>query len=148
MNRGPRLLLVDDDDNDLTLFRAAVAKAGLPITFEGVSNGQQAIEHLKHLRKPDGTPDVIVLDLRMPLKDGFDFLTWRKSSRFASVPVVVLTGLGDLRERERALACGANLVLEKPLKFRELVEVVRSIGTITFDNGRTTNGTVVGGSSL
>jgi DNA-binding response OmpR family regulator len=143
MNRGPRLLLVDDDDNDLTLFRAAVAKAGLPMSLAGVSNAQLAIDHLEHVRQPDLAPNVIVLDLRMPLKDGFDFLTWRKSSRFASVPVVILTGLGDLNERARALAFGANLVLEKPLKFRELVEVVRSIASISFESGKRTDCAVV-----
>ncbi len=134
MTHGLRLLLVDDDDNDLTLFRAAVAKARLPITVVGVSDGQQAIDYLDQQRHSGVLPDVIVLDLRMPLKSGLDFLAWRKSSPFASVPVVVLTGLEDLNEQERALACGANLVLEKPLKFQELVELVRSIGTITFES--------------
>jgi DNA-binding response OmpR family regulator len=137
MNPRPRLLLVDDDDNDLTLFKAAADKAGLPMTLKGVSNGQQAIDHLEQIRRTEQSPDVIVLDLRMPLKNGLDFLTWRKSSRFASVPVVVLTGLRDLNERELALASGANLVLEKPLKFRELVEVVRSIGSITLESRKT-----------
>jgi DNA-binding response OmpR family regulator len=143
MNLGPRLLLVDDDDNDLTLFRAAVAKAGLPMTVDGVTNGQQAIDHLDHVPLTDHGPDVIVLDLRMPLKNGLDFLTWRKCSRFASVPVVVFTGLADLSEQGRALAYGANLVLEKPLRFRELVEVVRSIGSITFEAGKTTAGSML-----
>jgi DNA-binding response OmpR family regulator len=133
MTHGLRLLLVDDDDNDLTLFKTAVAKAGLPMKLEGLNNGQQAIEYLAQVRTPERTPDVIILDLHMPLKSGLDFLAWRKSSRFASVPVVVLTGLDDLNERQRAVASGANLVLEKPLQFGELVELVRSIGTITFE---------------
>jgi CheY-like chemotaxis protein len=132
MTHGPRLLLVDDDDNDLTLFKAAVGKTCLPMTIEGVNNGQEAIEFLEKVQAPARAPDAIILDLHMPLKSGVDFLTWRKSSRFASVPVVVLTGLEDLNERQRAVASGANLVLEKPLKFAELVELVRSIGS-TFE---------------
>src|SRR5215472_350480 len=107
MTHGPRLLLVDDDDNDLTLFKAAVAKACLSMTLEGVNNGQEAIEYLEHVQSPALTPDVIILDLHMPLKSGVDFLAWRKSSRFASVPVVVLTGLEDLNERQKAVASGA-----------------------------------------
>jgi DNA-binding response OmpR family regulator len=135
MTHGPRLLLVDDDDNDLTLFKAAAAKARLPMTLEGVNNGQQAIEYLEQVDTAALAPDAIILDLHMPLKSGLEFLAWRKSSRFASVPVVVLTGLEDLNERQRAVACGANLVLEKPLKFEELVELVRSIGsTFEFEN--------------
>lgn len=130
MTHGPRLLLVDDDDNDLTLFKAAVAKTGLTLMLDGVGNGQEAIEYLEQVQKADLGPDVIILDLHMPLKSGLDFLTWRKSSIFAGVPVVVLTGLEDLSERKRALASGANLVLDKPLRFRELVELVRTIGTI------------------
>ena len=134
MNPGLRLLLVDDDDNDLTLFKAAVAKTRLPIEVEGVSNGQQAINRLERVRGDEPGPDVIILDLHMPLKNGLEFLAWRKSSCYAAVPVVVFTGVGDMKERASALASGANLVLEKPLAFRELVEVVRGIGSITFES--------------
>ena len=132
-HQSPRLLLVDDDDNDLTLFKAAVTKAGLPMLLDGVTNGQQAIEYLERVQSAELGPDVIILDLHMPLKSGLDFLAWRKSSPFACVPVVVLTGLEDLGERKKALASGANLVLDKPLRFRELVDLVRSIGSIVSD---------------
>jgi|SRR5215813_2473464 len=133
MTHAPRLLLVDDDDNDLTLFKAAAAKSALPMMLDGVGNGQQAIEYLEQVQTAELAPDVIILDLHMPLKSGLDFLVWRKSSAFSCIPVVVLTGLEDLSERQKALASGANLVLDKPLKFQELVELVRSIGTIVRD---------------
>ena len=134
MHRGLKLFLVDDDDNDVALFRTAMAKARLPMSLHAVENGQQAIDALKHGHASDSGPDLIILDLRMPLRDGFEFLTWRQTSRFADVPVVVFTGLGDSSERERALRLGANLVLEKPLKFKELVEVVRMIGGFTAEH--------------
>ena len=130
MKPGLQLLLVDDNPNDLILFRTAVSKTGLPITVLAQENVQQAIEYLERLVERDACPDIVVLDLRMPRKDGFDFLSWHRASRFASVPVVVFTGLGDRREKTRALTSGASLVLEKPLKFGELVEVVRTIGTL------------------
>ncbi|HTL57806.1 MAG TPA: response regulator [Candidatus Limnocylindrales bacterium] len=130
MERGLQLLLVDDDTNDLVLFRTAVSKADLAITVRGEENGQHAIDYLNRLVDRRHWPDVIVLDLLMPRKDGFDFLTWHRTSQFASVPVVVFTGLGDQRERERGLASGASLVLEKPLRFRQLVEVVRTIASL------------------
>jgi len=139
MTPGLLLLLVDDDDNDLTLFRAAVGKANLPLMVDGVSNGQRAIEYLEDPAKTDRLPDIVILDLHMPLKNGLDFLHWRQSSPFARIPVIVFTGLEDLGERRRALACGANLVLEKPLKFQELVELVRNIGSISLDNEKVTS---------
>ena len=138
MTPGPRLLLVEDDDNDLMLFRAAVAKAGLPLIVDGVSNGQKAIEYFEHLTKTEDIPDIVILDLHMPLKNGLDFLNWRKSSSFARVPVLVFTGLEDLSERRRALASGANLVLDKPLRFQDLVELVHTIGKITLDSAKET----------
>ena len=130
MQPGSLILLVDDNDNDLALFKAAVSKAGLDLTLVGTGNGQQAIDYLQRVRDSDRRPNIIVLDLRMPLKDGFDFLAWHKSSRYASIPVVVFTGWGDRTERQRALSSGADLVLEKPLKFDQLVDVVRTIGIL------------------
>lgn len=129
MDPGLRFLLIDDDDNDLTLFRLAISKTHWRVAVDGCCNGQNAIECLEQARKRSHLPDVIVLDLRMPPKDGFDFLAWRAGSDFAELPVIVLTGLGDCAEKERALALGASLVLEKPLRFAQLVEVVSAIGS-------------------
>ena len=90
----PRLyiLMVDDDYADLALFGMPVDKTDLDIWLQTLSTGQQAIDYLEAKRVCSDPavhplPDVVVLDLKMPLLSGFDFLSWRKASLlFSSIP--------------------------------------------------------------
>ena len=132
MESRPIALIIEDDEDLNEIFSFALEKAGY--TVKSVYDGITAQNFLAGI-----VPALIILDLHMPLKNGLDFLHWRQSSPFARIPVIVFTGLEDLGERRRALACGANLVLEKPLKFQELVELVRNIGSISLDNEKVTS---------
>src|SRR6266851_5924353 len=92
------ILLVDDDHADLAVFGMAVDKTDLDIWLQPLTTGQQAIDYLEAKgvyadRSLHPLPDVVVVDLKMPQVNGFDFLAWRKASLlFASIPVVVLSG--------------------------------------------------------
>jgi len=73
-------------------------------------------------------PDVIVLDLKMPGLNGFDFLAWRQaSSLFLTFPVVVLSGSTDQSEIKRVFQLGANQHLVKPTHFDDWLSIVSSI---------------------
>ena len=98
-----------------------------------MTTGQQAIDYLEAKgaytdRSLHPLPDVIVLDLVMPLVSGFDFLAWRQPSAvFSSIPVVVFSNSKDPHEAERVITLGANKHILKPADFDEWKRVVREI---------------------
>jgi CheY-like chemotaxis protein len=132
---GPRLyiLLVDDEHADLALFGMAVDKSDLDIWLRTLTAGQQAIDYLEAKgvyadRSLHPWPDVVVMDLKMPRVNGFDFLAWRKASPlFSAIPVVTLSGSKDPVDAERAAALGANKHMVKPSDFEDWKKVVREI---------------------
>jgi CheY-like chemotaxis protein len=130
---GPlRILYVDDDHNDLALFGIAIDKLDLDIWLFTVLDGRQAIEYLTGSgdyadRTLHPLPDVILLDLRMSFTSGFEFLEWRRSSTFNSIPVVAFASFVSPADRQRALKLGADLCLTKPVGFEDLKECVRQI---------------------
>ncbi|HWW02909.1 MAG TPA: response regulator [Candidatus Acidoferrum sp.] len=127
------ILLVDDNRADLDLFGMAVEKSGVNICLQNLTAGQQAIDYLAAKgaytdRSLHPLPDVIVLDLKMPQVNGFDFLAWRKASPvFSSIPVVVVSGSADPNDVRRAIALGANKHITKPVDFLGWIAVVREI---------------------
>lgn len=123
--RPVRLLLVEDDPNDQLLFAAAVRKAGLNLQLECVNHGQEAVAYLEG-RGP--VPDLLVLDLRMPVMDGFEVLAWRRSSaRFCKLPAMVLSGSLGEQWREQALALGAEKLFLKPCRLEDWAHLVREL---------------------
>jgi CheY-like chemotaxis protein len=127
------VLLVDDDRNDQALFALAVDQADAPLWVHNTPDCQQAIDYLEgHGRYADRAlhpaPNLVLLDLKMDVGDGFEFLAWRQhSEQFRSLPVILFTGSQYQRDIERALQMGATAHLNKPLAFRELVAAVKQI---------------------
>jgi len=130
------ILMVDDDEVDLGLFRQAIARTGLNIGFQPLTTGRDAIDYLEakgyyQQRATHPLPDVIVLDLKMPNINGLDFLAWRKASdHFSAIPVAALSGSTDKREIERALELGATIHLVKPDTFEGWQKIVREIWSV------------------
>jgi len=114
---GP-ILIVDDDD--VTRDTLSVLFRGAGYAVVTAANGQQA---LSYLRTPPA-PALVLLDLLMPVADGWQFLgERRKDAALAAVPVVVLSG-GDKRLRSAALLMGADEFFEKPMDPEDLLTVV------------------------
>jgi CheY-like chemotaxis protein len=116
----PKIILVVDDDE--------VARTGLALILQ--REGYEAIlasdtkEALRYL-EGGGTADMILLDMIMPYHDGWQFFHQRsRHSQLASIPVLVMTGLGIASE-EWALALGAVGLIRKPLDVTELMDQVR-----------------------
>lgn len=133
MIRRLDLMLVDDEPADVALFAKALRKTGLEVSLQILTAGQQAIDSLE-AKQPYADralyplPDVIVLDLKMPGLNGFDFLAWRKASiLFRSIPVVVLSGSTYPAERDRVFALGADKHLVKPALLEDWESIVREI---------------------
>jgi len=117
-----RILLVEDDDSDRAIFALAVKRSSSHVTLHAVPNGQIAIDYLEGKnvyadREQYPLPHLIVLDLSMPILDGFEFLKYRSTSAFAALPVIVLEGSGRSEYLDQAVRLGAMLSLTKPVRF-------------------------------
>jgi CheY-like chemotaxis protein len=119
------ILLVDDDPNDLALFGIAVEDSVYDIWLHTASDAHQAIERLEgHGSYADRTlhpiPELVLLDIKMPRADAFDFLAWRNHApNFSSLPVLIFSDSVDKAEVERAMKMGAHSYLPKPFRLQE-----------------------------
>lgn len=131
----PLLILhVEDDENDAILFRKACARAALPVQTHCVDSADEAKAYLLGEgiytdRTSYPLPQIIVLDLKMPRVDGFEFLKWlRGADAFAALPVLVFTASISREDKSRALAEGASSYFVKPASFEALVKMVAGFG--------------------
>jgi CheY-like chemotaxis protein len=131
--RRSNILLVEDDLNDVILTRRAFQKtvAGLPIFV--VPNGLEAVRYLKgegnyadRLQYP--LPDLVLMDLKMPVMNGFDAMKWiRRQPNFRRLPVIILTSSFLESDAAQAYESGANSFIIKPVDFNQLVESMQRL---------------------
>lgn len=122
------ILLVEDSDDDQFLFRRLLAKAKITHPLSIATNGQDAIDQLKeHIASgnPQATPRLVFLDLKLPLRSGFEVLQWiRAQSQLQSVAVIILSSSAESRDVSRAYELGAHGYLVKypaPAVFADIV---------------------------
>jgi two-component system alkaline phosphatase synthesis response regulator PhoP len=116
-----KILVVDDDPDQLELIRWSLKKAGFVIGT--AANGVDAL-----VKTRSDQPDLIVLDLMLPELNGFDICkTLRKDPVTASIPVIMLTGMCSEFSRLTGLESGVNLFLTKPYSPEELVSKVEEM---------------------
>ncbi len=115
------------------MFRRAAAKARFDNPLQVVHNGEQAIDYLagegrfanRH-RYP--LPGLVIVDLKMPRKTGFEVLQWmRADPRYQQLQAVVLSSSDEIRDISRAYELGANSFLVKPLDFGEFVGMLEAL---------------------
>jgi len=112
------ILIVDDEQRLLDVLEAYLVKDGFQVAR--AENGRQALEKAKRVQ-----PDLIVLDVMMPVMDGFDFL--REYRKTASVPVIMLTAKISNEDIVIGLELGADDYMVKPFQPRELVARIRAV---------------------
>jgi CheY-like chemotaxis protein len=133
MDSRPIILLVDDSENDLLLMRMAFKKAEFDVSFQEAHNGEEAIAYLRgdgpySDRTKFPLPLIMLLDLNMPRKSGFDVLTWvRAEPGLKRLSIFVLTASMLPGDIERAFDSGANAYLVKPSSLDALVAMTRSL---------------------
>lgn len=122
------ILLVDDDSVDRELFKDAINLSRKNVHITEASDGQAALQVLE---TSGMLPDVIFLDLNMPVKDGRETLRQiRNNDVFSSIPVCILSTSNAHFEVSSAYKSGANLFLVKPLNFKDLIEMLSSLLTL------------------
>jgi len=121
-----KILLADDDRDDRELFEEAVGAAELHTELTTVSDGDKLLKHLASL---DGTlPDIIFLDINMPLKNGKECLKVIRSNRkFEQVPIIMFSTSAYKEDIEETFTNGANLYISKPNFLNDEVKILKEI---------------------
>jgi Response regulators consisting of a CheY-like receiver domain and a winged-helix DNA-binding domain len=112
------ILLVDDEERILNFLKTKLKLLGYGVIL--AENGIEALEQVQGQE-----PDLIVLDVIMPKKDGFE--TLKELRTFSSVPVIMLTASGDDSDKIKGLALGANDYMSKPFNPDELVARIEAL---------------------
>ena len=128
-----RILLVEDDPNDIELTLSALGEYNLANEAVVTRDGVEALDYLYHrggfAERPEGDPVVILLDLKMPRLDGLEVLRQLKADeRLRLVPIVILTSSREDRDLAECYRLGANAYVVKPVHFVNFVEAVKYIG--------------------
>ena len=125
LRKAPTVWIVDDDEDD-QLFICSAFKDGQPsIATLSLSDGE---ELLPMLAECAALPRLILLDINMPRKNGFETLIELRSEPiFLDLPVVMLTTSTSSEDRARCLALGANGFLTKPLSDQQLRDIAQDL---------------------
>jgi CheY-like chemotaxis protein len=120
-----RIVLVEDNPGDVYLFEKAMAARGIEFVLVLYLDGRHAMRALIEPNLP--IPDVILVDLNLPQRDGFDVLsTIRKEPRLAGVPVAVLTSSNSIKDRHWVSLHNVDKYINKPATLDEYIEQVGS----------------------
>ena len=129
------ILLVEDSPTDVLITREAFTESKLLNTLHVVEDGVEALEFLSRTGKYASMPrpDLILLDLNLPRKNGRELLGEIKSDpRFKNIPVVILTTSQSEKDILEAYDQHANCYIVKPVEFGNFVEAVKSIRQFWF----------------
>jgi CheY-like chemotaxis protein len=119
------ILIVEDCADDARSLQDVLARAGIQNPIEVVHSVPEAVKRLTDVEHGNGSPAVILLDLKLPGRNGFQFLEWlREHAEFNNILTVVISGLGDLASIRRAYALGADSFLTKPCGFLDVKNLV------------------------
>jgi len=128
-----RFLLADDDADDAGLFCEALTRVAPAIDCCTVENGLELFEVLSKYNT--GKPDVIFLDINMPLMNGWECLRKLKgSSNYMNIPAIMYSTSSAKKDIDKAYSLGALLFLTKPEDFRELSKILEIVATSSQDS--------------
>jgi CheY-like chemotaxis protein len=128
-----RILLVEDNPNDVELTLEALGEHKLANIVEVTRDGEEALDYLyqrgKFASRPAGNPVVILLDLKLPKVDGHEVLrTIKTDEKLKLIPVVILTSSREEQDLVQGYKNGANAYVVKPVDFHEFLDAMKTFG--------------------
>lgn len=127
-----KVLFVDDDSDESYLFNEALEQAGLNIYLTRANDGNGLIASLV---SNEALPDLVIMDINMPYKNGVEALTEiRSNPKFQRLPLVIYSTNKNEKSINDCFAKGANLFVVKPNDFDGMLKVVKKICTIDWKN--------------
>ncbi|MGZ4986741.1 MAG: response regulator [Limisphaerales bacterium] len=125
------ILLADDNSDDVLILQIAFRRATLPYDIYVVRDGEQVVQYLLGTgiysdRQRFPFPDVLPLDLRMPIKSGFEVLEWlHERPEFSKIQTIVLSSSDDGRDIRRATDLGVGTFFVKSPQLQDVVQHLR-----------------------
>lgn len=132
-NQEVTILLVEDDPGHARLIQKNLRRSNINNEIVTLTDGQQAVDYLfaqdQYGSRKRPSPLLVLLDLNMPVLDGYQVLERMKASEETKrIPVVILTTTDDAREVERCYNLGCNVYITKPVDYEQFAEAIRKIG--------------------
>jgi CheY-like chemotaxis protein len=133
MNTFGRILMVEDDPQDVELTLTALADYNLANEVVVTGDGEEALDYLycrgNFKARTSENPAVLLLDLKLPKVDGLEVLQQIKSDeKLRMIPVVVLTSSREERDMVASYKLGVNAYVVKPVDFHEFVNAIKELG--------------------
>lgn len=116
-----KVLIVDDEPNIVTALEFLLKRSGYDVRL--AANGAEALEQVEAYR-----PDVVLMDVMMPIKSGFEVCQrMRERPELAQIKIVMLSAKGSEAEVSKGLSLGADLYITKPFSTQELVATINRL---------------------
>jgi CheY-like chemotaxis protein len=133
MAKIKRILLAEDNENDVELTLTALQECRLKNEVEVVRDGAEALDYIhqrgKYSERVEGLPCIILLDLKMPRVDGLEVLRQIKSDpALRHIPVVMLTSSREEKDLVLSYDLGVNAFVVKPVDFDQFLRAIRALG--------------------
>ena len=128
-----KILIIEDNEDDILLMKMALKNEHpVEMDLDHVLDGESALKYLQKTAQED-LPDIIFLDINLPLLNGIDLLERiKKDSRWKMIPVIIITTSNWERDIERCYKNHANAYVVKPLDYDDFSEIVGKIGDFWF----------------
>ena len=133
MDKLGRILLVEDNPEDVELTMTALEEYNLANEVVVANNGEEALDYLycrgTYESRPSDNPAVMLLDLKLPKVNGLEVLQQVKSDeKLKLIPVVVLTSSREEKDLVTSYKLGVNAYVVKPVDFHEFVNAIKELG--------------------
>ena len=125
-----RILMVEDNPGDVLLVKEALNESDLRYELSHVTDGEQAVAFLQRRGeyKRTRTPDLVLLDLNLPKRTGWEvFDEMRSEDALREIPVVILSSSGASEDRRRAEHAPRSIYIQKPVDFDEFLRIGKQI---------------------